>query len=95
MHAPVPTSRAVIRFIEAGSSVSCAHCDNTVQFRARIRAQQVICNVYDDGVWVRVEHYHRDCYDEADAPYGPADESQPMRPRLRSQAAASASAPAA
>ena len=94
MHSPVPTSRAVVRYIEAGSSVTCAHCSGTVQFRARQRAQQVICNVYDGGRWIRVEHYHRDCYDQAGAPYGPADDTQPMRPRLRS-AAASAAASAA
>jgi hypothetical protein len=92
MHAQVPTSRAVARFIEAGSSVTCAHCGNGVVFRARLRIQQVICNVYDGGRWLRVEHYHRDCYDEAGAPYGHADDSQPMRPRQRATVQASASA---
>jgi hypothetical protein len=95
MQAQVPTSRAVARYIEAGSSVTCAHCRAGVVFRARQRAQQVICNVYDEGQWRRVEHYHRDCYDEAGSPYGSADDSQPMRPRQRSQASASASASAA
>lgn len=88
MQPQVPTSRAVIRYIEAGSSVSCAHCRGGVLFRARVRAQQVICNVYDEGRWLRVEHYHRDCYDEAGAPYGTADDTQPMRPRQRAAAAA-------
>ena len=92
MHAQVPTSRAVARYIEAGSSVTCAHCDKSVVFRTRLRVQQVICNVYDDGRWLRVEHYHRDCYDEAGAPYGNADDSQPMRPRQRAAVQASASA---
>lgn len=82
------TSRAVVRNIEAGSLTVCAHCDQQVKFRARVKAQQVICNVYADGRWVRVEHYHRDCYDAAGAPYGPPDESQPMRPRLRATDAA-------
>lgn len=81
-------SRAVVRNIEAGSLVLCAHCDEQVKFRARMRAQQVICNVYVDGVWTRVEHYHRDCYDAADTPYGPPDDSQPMRQRLRATSAA-------
>ena len=80
MSEPSRTSRAVIRFIEAGSSSTCAHCRENVQFRARVRAQQVICNVYTGGVWTRVEHYHRACYDAADAPYGPADERQPLTP---------------
>jgi hypothetical protein len=30
----------------------------------------VIANVYENGVWARVEHYHADCYAEAGAPYG-------------------------
>jgi hypothetical protein len=95
MRAEVPTSRAVARFIEAGSSVTCAHCARTIAFRARVRAQQVICNVYDEGRWLRVEHYHRDCYGDAGAPYGDADDSQPMRPRQRSSVPASAAASAA
>jgi hypothetical protein len=95
MHAEVPTSRAVARFIEAGSSVTCVHCARGVVFRARVRAQQVICNVYDEGRWVRVEHYHRDCYDEARTPYGEPDDSQPMRPRQRASATSPAAVPAA
>ena len=51
------TSRAVVRFIEPGNLASCAHCDAEVKFQARIRAKQVICNVYEDQRWVRVEHY--------------------------------------
>lgn len=90
MRTEVPTSRAVVRYIEAGSSVSCAHCGSGVVFRARQRIQQVICNVYDDGRWLRVEHYHRDCYDLAGAPHGPADDSQPMRPRRIAAASAAA-----
>ena len=54
--------------------VDCIQCDTQVKFRARQRDQQVICNVYDKGVWKRVEHYHLDCYDEADKPYGKAAE---------------------
>lgn len=65
-----PTSRAVTRLIEAGSMSECTHCGEQVKFRARQREQQVICNVYEDNVWKRVEHYHAVCYDEAGAPYG-------------------------
>ncbi len=85
-------SRAIVRYIEAGNSAMCASCGNAVQFKARVKTQQVICNVYTDGKWDRVEHYHRDCYDVADQPYGPADESQPLRPKNRSAAATAASA---
>ena len=66
-------SRAVVRNVEAGSSVSCASCDERVKFQAKVRHQQVICNVYVKGVWNRVEHYHAACYDEAGEPYGSAD----------------------
>ncbi len=66
------TSRAVTRLIEAGNSATCAVCRLPVKFRAKSRLQQVIANVYDDGVWNRVEHYHLDCYENAGRPYGPA-----------------------
>lgn len=77
------SSRAVVRYIEAGNSAACACCGAAVQFRARIKSQQVICNVYEDGRWNRVEHFHRDCYDMASQPYGAPDESQPLRPKNR------------
>lgn len=63
-------SRAVLRRIEAGSAVSCERCDDQIKFSAKNRANQVICNVYRKGAWVRVEHYHEACYREADQPYG-------------------------
>jgi hypothetical protein len=63
-------SRAVLRPIEAGSYVDCARCSERVKFQAKIRLMQVICNVYTDGRWVKVEHYHEACYLEADLPYG-------------------------
>jgi hypothetical protein len=67
-------SRAVLRLSEPGCSVDCAHCGERVKFQARLRLQQVICNVYDKSVWLRVEHFHADCYEVAGSPYGtPAD----------------------
>ncbi len=65
-------SRAVIRLIEAGSVAECPQCHERVKFRARHRDQQVICNVYDKGVWQRVEQYHLECYETAESPYGEA-----------------------
>ena len=65
-------SRAVIRTVEAGNSAMCTHCGAQVKFVARAQLKQVIANVYDDGVWERVEHYHIDCYENADRPYGPS-----------------------
>lgn len=65
-------SRAVIKLIEAGSAAECPHCLERVKFRARHRDQQVICNVYEDGIWKRVEQYHLECYEQADSPHGEA-----------------------
>ncbi len=67
-------SRAVIRAIEPGCAATCVKCDTPVKFIARVNGRQVIANVYDDGVWQRVEHFHQACYDEASRPYGDAAE---------------------
>ncbi len=67
-------SRAVIRTVEAGNSAMCAHCEAQVKFVARAQLRQVIANVYEDGEWKRVEHFHADCYQLAGEPYGPAAE---------------------
>ena len=66
------SSRAVTRPIEAGNSAICAACDEPVKFAARNKAFQVIANVYEHGVWNRVEHYHAECYEAAGEPYGTA-----------------------
>lgn len=66
------TSRAVIRPVEAGNSATCAACGQPVKFTAKMRTQQVIANVYVDGRWDRVEHYHASCYLDAGQPYGSA-----------------------
>jgi len=57
--------------VEAGSTVECTHCEDRIKFQARVRNMQVICNVYEDNVWQRVEHFHDPCYLEADSPWGP------------------------
>ncbi len=66
----VGKSRAVVRAIEPGCAATCAKCDLPVKFIARINGRQVICNVYEGGIWKRVEHFHFECYDEAQQPYG-------------------------
>jgi hypothetical protein len=63
-------SRAVVRPIEPGNSALCAQCGAPVKFVARAQLRQVIANVYEDGTWVRVEHFHADCYEDAGKPYG-------------------------
>jgi hypothetical protein len=65
-------SRAKLRMVEAGNYVDCAECGDQVKFQAKLRANQVICNVYVDGRWARVEHYHEACYQQAGEPHGPA-----------------------
>lgn len=64
------SSRAVLRQVEAGCSAVCAACGTQVKFTAKARRWQVIANVYVDGVWDRVEHYHEECYEQAGHPYG-------------------------
>ncbi|MGY9073132.1 MAG: hypothetical protein ACKVHU_09325 [Acidimicrobiales bacterium] len=71
-----PISRAVTRTVDAGNSAYCGTCGELIKFRARVRANQVICNVYVKGKWDRVEHYHPECYETAESPYGvPPDNS--------------------
>ena len=63
-------SRAVTRLVNPGSQVDCMHCDERIKFQAKMRHQEVICNVYEKSKWVRVDHYHADCYKLAKNPYG-------------------------
>jgi len=74
-------SRAVLRDVEPGSTVDCIHCGERVKFQAKVRHKQVICNVYEQGRWVRVEHFHADCYDTADLPHGPVDTTPVVKAR--------------
>ena len=68
----VARSRAVLRRVEAGCTAVCAACGDAVKFAARLQRQQVIANVYVDGKWDRVEHFHSECYETAGDPYGEA-----------------------
>ncbi|MGH9106451.1 MAG: hypothetical protein ACRDZX_11580 [Acidimicrobiales bacterium] len=65
-------SRAVTRLVEAGNDAVCEQCRAQVKFVARLKGRQVIANVYEDGRWTRVEHYHEECYLVAGEPYGPS-----------------------
>lgn len=73
------SSRAVIRPIEAGCTAECPHCGERVKFRARHRDDQIICNVYVDGKWDRVEQFHAACYAEAKDPHGEPHKSETKR----------------
>lgn len=81
-------SRAVVRDVEAGSSVDCKHCGDRVKFQAKVRNKQVICNVYNKNQWIRVEHYHLECYTAAGEPYGPAEAGTDHRRAAANAAAA-------
>jgi hypothetical protein len=56
-----------------------------VKFQAKVRNKQVICNVYINGQWNRVDDYHSECYVTAGSPYG---EPEPAPDRRRARAAA-------
>ena len=66
----LPVSRAVVRFVDAGNDALCERCQEPVKFVAKLKVRQVIANVYVDGRWNRVEHYHEACYEDAGQPYG-------------------------
>jgi|GEM_PF-1576823 len=80
-------SRAVLRLIEAGSTADCPHCLETVSFKARQRDMQVICNIYNNGVWEKVEQFHKDCYKEANNPYGKPQKSKKRTPAKKKEPA--------
>lgn len=63
-------SRAALRPIRPGTTATCAACEEPVKFAARVRRYQVIANVYVEGSWNRVEHFHPECYQEAENPHG-------------------------
>ncbi len=86
----VARSRAVLRDVEPGSAVDCVLCGERVKFQAKVRHKQVICNVYDKGVWQRVEHFHADCYAAADEPHGEVDTTPVIKARRATPAATAA-----
>ena len=86
---PEPTweSRAVERPVPSGMWSECPHCTEWVSWKSPQMGvnRQVVANVYDGrGVWLRVEHWHSDCYTAAAEPYGSAaadDEAKHVRER--------------
>ena len=77
-------SRAALRRVEAGNLALCALCEEQVKFAAKVNRMQVIANVYVNGRWDRVEHYHEECYDVAGLPYG---EPTPPIAKVRARSA--------
>jgi hypothetical protein len=71
--------------------VICQHCETQVKFIAKRTSYQVIANVYVDGRWNRVEHFHLDCYALSDMPWGEPQEDNSLSNR-RAMASASPSA---
>jgi hypothetical protein len=76
-----PVSRAVLRRIEPGNMAVCSHCQTPVKFAAKLHKMQVIANVYVEGRWDRVEHFHDECYELASDPYGEVDASNALKTR--------------
>lgn len=66
---PVET-RVVLRQVEPGNAAVCTHCDRPIKFSAKEKPRQVIANVYENGTWKRVEHFHEECYVSVGEPYG-------------------------
>jgi hypothetical protein len=50
----------------------CPHCCERIRYMAHSTIRRVIANVYVDGRWDRVEHFHDHCYTDAGQPYGMA-----------------------
>ncbi|MCU1346409.1 MAG: hypothetical protein JWL70_2675 [Acidimicrobiia bacterium] len=71
----------MIRAVDAGCSSTCVKCDQQVKFSAKVKRHQVICNIYTDGKWDRVEHFHYECYVEHESPYGVVDPNAVPPPR--------------
>ena len=72
MTKPKLGTRAVIRAIDPGCAATCVACNQAVKFAAKVKAQQVICNVYVNRKWNRVEHFHLSCYVTSGSPHGHA-----------------------
>lgn len=85
-------SRAVQRDVEPGSTVECRLCLERIKFQAKVRPKQVICNVYVDSRWDRVEHFHAACYEVAGEPHGPADTTPVVKTRRSAPVANAAGA---
>ncbi len=78
----------MLRDVEPGSTVDCTLCGERVKFQAKVRHKQVICNVYEQGRWSRVEHFHAGCYEQAGEPHGDVDRSPVVRTRRSAPPAA-------
>jgi hypothetical protein len=65
-------TRAVERPIVPDVDACCAHCCERIRFTRPGTARRVIANIYTDGRWDHVEHFHDLCYVEAGQPHGPA-----------------------
>ena len=67
----------MLRLVEPGNAAACERCGHQIKFAAPTHPHQVIANVYEDGVWQRVAHFHAACYEEAGEPFGPVAEPDP------------------
>lgn len=81
-----PGTRAVLRLIKGVANMdwpTCVGCNEPIKFEAPqtqnarrrrglpVHTCQVIANLYVDGVWDRVEHWHEGCFEDAGRPVQP------------------------
>lgn len=77
-------TRAVLRYVQPSTdcpTTDCVVCGDWIVYSARYKPMVVICNVYAEGRWQRVEMFHESCYDGR---HGEADASNvgsPMKTR--------------
>lgn len=68
-------TRAVLRVVEpahSGVEALCVACNEGIVWSARKKQTKVVCNIYDNGIWNRVDQFHDSCYSDAGQPYGEA-----------------------
>ena len=60
---------------EWSRATTCAACAAASRSSSppRTHPRQVIANIYLEGAWNRVDHFHEECYLDAGEPYGPID----------------------
>lgn len=68
-------TRVVSKPCTAGDFIVCRRCGAEIKYRARTKDREVLCNVYENGAWDRLERFHPACYVGAGEPYGPVVEA--------------------
>ncbi len=69
-------TRAVEKPLTAGKEeycgyLACEYAKRKIASSSRAPIKEVIANVYENGKWSFVVHFHVDCYNKLGQPYGP------------------------